>query len=74
MIGGVIIKNINIIRKLSSQEIAILLVRQHEEVFSSPSGEEFSDYGEAVEDCAKWLNTNCEQTVNNSKNGKNFDL
>ena len=67
-------KNIDIIRCLSVTELSILLVRNQNELFVSPSGEEFLDYDKAVKDCSKWLNTNCEQTVNNSKNGKNFDL
>lgn len=65
-------KNADIIRKLSIKELSILLVRKIGLNFISPSGEEFSDYDEAVKDCTEWLNTNCEQTVNNSKNGKNF--
>lgn len=67
-------KNINIVRKLPIKELSILLVRNQNELFVSPSGKEFSDYETAIKDCAKWLNTDCEQTVNNSKNGKNFDL
>ncbi len=65
-------KNLDIIRKLPSKELSILLVRKIGSNFASPSGEEFFDYDDAVKDCAEWLNTNCEQTVNNSKNGKNF--
>ena len=67
-------KNIDMIRGLSVIELSILLVRNQNESFVSPSGEEFSDYDKAVKDCANWLNTNCEQTVNNYKNGKNSDL
>lgn len=67
-------KNVDIIKSLSGKNLAILLVRQINFSYVSPSGEEFSDYDEAVKDCANWLNTNCEQTVNNSKNWNNFDL
>lgn len=67
-------KNIDIIKKLPIKELSILLVRKIGLNFASPSGNEYADYDEAVKDCANWLNTNCEQTVNNSKNGKNFDL
>ena len=67
-------QNVDIIRKLPIKELSILLVRKIGLNFASPSGEEFSDYDEAVNDCFKWLNTNCEQTVNNYKNGKNSDL
>jgi len=68
------VKNIDIIRKLSNKELSILLVRKIGLKFASPSGEEFTDYDESVKDCANWLNTNCEQTVNNPKNGKNSYL
>lgn len=67
-------KNIDIIRKLPTKELSILLVRKIDINFVSPSGEEFSDYDDAIKNCVKWLNADCEQTVNNSKNGKNFDL
>lgn len=67
-------KNVNVIRKLPIKELSILLVRNQNELFISPSGNEYQDYDEAIKDCAKWLNTDCEQTVNNSKDGKNFDL
>jgi hypothetical protein len=72
--GRIYVKNIDIIRTLSIKELSILLVRKIDLNFVSPSGREFSDYDDAVGDCANWLNTNCEQTVNDSKNGKNFDL
>ena len=65
-------KNIDMIITLPTKELSILLVRKFGINFVSPSGKEFSDYEESVKDCAKWLNTNCEQTVNNSKNGKNI--
>ena len=65
-------KNIDIIKNLSIKNLAILLVRQINFNHISPSGEEFSDYDDAIKDCINWLNTNCEQTVNNSKNGKNI--
>lgn len=67
-------KNVDIIRKLPIKELSILLVRKIDINFASPSGEEFLDYDDAIKDCSKWLNTDCEQTVNNPKNGKNFDL
>lgn len=67
-------KNIDIIRQLPIKELSILLVRNVGLKFVSPSGEEFLDYEDAIKDCANWLNTNCEQTVNSSKNGKNFNL
>lgn len=65
-------KNVNVIRKLPIKELSILLVRNQNELFISPSGNEYQDYDEAIKDCSNWLNTNCEQTVNNSKNGKNL--
>jgi hypothetical protein len=67
-------KNIDIVRNLSTKELSILLIRKNGLNFLSPSGEEFFDYDDAIKDCENWLNSNCEQTVNNFKNGKNFDL
>ena len=57
LMKGKFMKNIEVIKSMSLRELAILLIEKVGLNYRSPSGEDFFNYYDALNDSIKWLDS-----------------